>query len=162
METINNLTNPTHIKIQEYLNTFNLGLKVIEFKDASTKTCELAAEALGVEPAQIAKSLLFTAGEDAIMVITCGDKRVNQKKLKKLVNVRKVKFADEETVLNVTGYPIGGVCPLNLKTKIKIFLDDSMNRFDKVYLAAGTPHSAIPITLEELKEITDGEVVDLE
>jgi Cys-tRNA(Pro) deacylase len=154
------LQDPIHIKIQNYIDTFAMGLKVIEF-NTSTKTSDLAAESLGVEVGQIAKTLVFLADQIPLLVVTCGDLRVDQKKLKLVTGARKLKFADPETVVNVTGYPVGGVCPLALATKVDIYLDKSLARFDVVYAAAGTPYSALPITLNQLQIVTQGIVADL-
>lgn len=154
------LKDPTHIKIQKYIDGFAMGLKVIEFQ-TSTKTSDLAAQSLGVEVGQIAKTLVFLADETPLLVVTCGDLRVDQKKLKLATGARKLKFADPETVLNVTGYPVGGVCPLALATTPDIYLDKSLERFDVVYAAAGTPFSALPITLDQLQMITKGSIVEL-
>lgn len=159
----NILLDPTHIKVQEYLNKFNMGLKVIEFNNLSTKTSELAANALGVTVGEIAKSLLFIGGEKPAIVVTCGDKRIDTKKFKGIVGAKKVSFAKEEEVSSITGYTVGGVCPLDLPEpeNVKVFLDKCLGDYPKVFLAAGTPYSAIPITIDELREITDGEIIDV-
>ncbi len=154
------LMDPIHIKIQRHLDTFNLNLRVIEFKE-STKTSELAAKALGVEVGQIAKTLLFLADERPVLVVTSGDMKTDTKKLKKILGVKKVKFAPTEAAFEITGYPAGGVCPIELPQKINIYLDESMKRFDKVYMAAGTAHSAIPVTFEELQIVTEGQPAEL-
>lgn len=154
------LSNQTHINIQKYIDSFQLGLKVIEF-NTSTKTSELAAQSLGVEVGQIAKTLVFLVDGKPILIVTCGDERVDQKKLKQLCGAKKIRFADPETVLNVTGYPVGGVCPLSLKSDLEIYLDKSLARFDVVFAAAGTPNSALPVTLEQLQKITGGIIADL-
>lgn len=154
------LKDPTHIKIQEYLDTLNMGLKIIEF-NVDTSTSELAAKALDVEVARIAKSLLLLADKNPVLVVTSGDMKIDQKKLKSALNAKKIKFADAETVLKLTGYPVGGVCPIGLSKDIKILLDISMDRFPCVYAAAGTPHSALPVTIPQLQTIAGGEVVDV-
>jgi prolyl-tRNA editing enzyme YbaK/EbsC (Cys-tRNA(Pro) deacylase) len=159
----NILQDPTHVRVQEYLNKFDMGLKVIEFINVSTKTSELAADALGVTVGEIAKSLLFMGGEKPAIVVTCGDKRIDTKKLKGMIGAKKVSFAKEEEVKYITGYTVGGVCPLNLPNpeNVKVFLDKCLRDYPKVYLAAGTPYSAIPITIDELREITGGEIIDV-
>ncbi|NPV27564.1 MAG: YbaK/EbsC family protein [Firmicutes bacterium] len=146
-------------RVQAYLDRYHPGLKAIEF-DTDTSTCETAAATLGVEVGQIAKSLVFKGGEQYVMVVAAGDVRVDTKKLKKYVGV-KVKLATPDEVLTLTGYPVGGVCPVALKTPLRIFLDDSLARFDVVYAAAGTPQSALPVTLQQLQEVTRGEIVNL-
>lgn len=147
-------------KVQTYLDKFNLGLKAIEF-EVSTHSSELAAQALGVEVGQIAKSLVFMAGEKPVLVVTSGDMKVKEKKLKQLMQVSKVRFAAPEVVLELTGYPVGGVCPVALNKPMEIFIDSSLERFNIVYAAAGTPNSALPVTVDQLLKITGGQKADL-
>ncbi|MCL6638839.1 MAG: YbaK/EbsC family protein [Firmicutes bacterium] len=147
-------------KVQAYLDRFDLGLKVIELA-GSTSTCELAAAALGVEVGQIAKTLVFLAGDNPVLVVASGDRKVKSGKLKRLTAVSRVRMADPETVLKLTGYPVGGVCPVALPRKLPVYLDETMRRFPVVYAAAGTPHSALPVTMEQLETITGGKWADL-
>ena len=147
-------------KVQSYLDQYDLGLKIIELKE-STSTCELAAAALGVEVGQIAKTLVFLADGQPVLVVASGDRKINSGKLKRLLKVAKVRMADPNTVLAVTGYPIGGVCPLALPCSLPILLDSTMQRFEVVYAAAGTPHSALPVTMQQLQIITGGKWADL-
>lgn len=147
-------------KVQLYLDQYNMGLKIIEFEE-STSTCELAAAALGVEVGQIAKTLLFLADDNPVLIVASGDNKIKSGKLKRLLGASKVRMADPDTVRRVTGYPVGGVCPLALAEEVPVLLDDSMYRFPVVYAAAGTPHSALPITMEQLENITGGKWADL-
>lgn len=156
----NILTDATHLKIQNYLNKYEMGIRVIEF-NTCTKTSELAAQALGVTAAQIAKTLVFLADGGPILIVTSGDMKVDQKKLKKLLAAKKIRFADADKVLEITGYPIGGVCPFDLPMPVHTLLDESMKRFDVLYAAAGTDKSAVPVTVEQLQIITKGELVDV-
>ncbi|HHV06638.1 MAG TPA: YbaK/EbsC family protein [Firmicutes bacterium] len=151
-----------HTKVQAWLDQFNLGLKIIDTPE-NTATAELAAAALGTEVGQIAKSLLFRVGDDDyVMVITAGDVKVKSGKLKAIVG-SKPRMASVDEVQAVTGYSIGGVCPFDLpeESKIKILLDDSLGRFPVVYAAAGTDHSAVGVTLEQLQQITGGTIVSV-
>ena len=109
---------------------------------------------------QIAKSLLFLCGETPVLVVTSGDVKVDQKKLKNLVG-GKVKFAPQEVVEEITGFPPGGVCPVALKTPIRIFVDASLRRFPVVYAAAGSPASALLLSVEQLLSISGGELQEL-
>jgi prolyl-tRNA editing enzyme YbaK/EbsC (Cys-tRNA(Pro) deacylase) len=147
-------------KVQAYLDRFNMGLKIIELEE-NTSTCELAAAALKVEIGQIAKTLVFLADERPVLVVASGDKKIKSGKLKRYLKVSKVKMAGPVTVERATGYPVGGVCPVALPGHLPILLDDSMHRFPVVYAAAGTPHSALPLTMEQLKTVTGGEWADL-
>lgn len=147
-------------KVQSYLDQFHMDLKIIELEE-STGTCELAAAALGVEVGQIAKTLVFLADGKPFLVVASGDNKIKSGKLKRRLGASKVRLADPETVQRITGYPVGGVCPLALAEKVPILLDNSMYRFPVVFAAAGTPHSALPVTMEQLEKITGGEWADL-
>jgi len=146
-------------RVRSFLARFEL--EVWEF-DASTHTSELAAQAVGVTVGQIAKTILFTAGPQAVMVVTSGDAKVNQSKLKQLMGFSgKLKLADAETTMELTGFPPGGVCPFAIKNPIPVLIDQSMLRFPVVYAAAGSPRSAVPVTVNQLLEITGGQLCDL-
>lgn len=145
-------------RVRDYLKGFDPSLDPIEFKEA-TSTVEEAAQAVGVEPAQIAKTILFKAGDQYGLFVMAGDVRIKQRVVKSLLG-GKPKMASPEEVEEVTGYRVGGVCPFALAREVPIFLDESMQRFDVVYTAAGTPRSALPITFEKLQEITSGTVVN--
>ncbi len=150
---------PLFQKVQDYLDLYHPGIKAIRLAE-NTATCKLAAAALGVEVGQIAKSLLYKGKDGYLMVVAAGEVRLDQKKLRQ-VGGRKVRMARPEEVLEATGYPVGGVCPIALKTPIRIFLDESLARYPIVYAAAGTANSALPVNLAQLKELTGGEVVSL-
>lgn len=151
-----------HAKVQAWLDKFDLGLKIINTPE-NTATAELAAAALGTEVGQIAKSLLFRISNDEyVMVITAGDVKVKSGKLKAVVG-SKPRMASADEVQAVTGYSIGGVCPFDLpaQSNVKILLDKSLDRFPIVYAAAGSDHSAVGVTLNQLKQITGGTIVDV-
>jgi Cys-tRNA(Pro) deacylase len=142
-------------RVRAFLQERNPDLKIIEF-DADTSTAPLAAEALGTEVGQIAKSILLKSKDNQfIMVVAAGDARINNKAIKNLVGSR-MRMAKEEEVLKVTGFNIGGVCPFALKQDISIYLDESLKRYQVVYAAAGTANTALPITYQELLDITNG------
>lgn len=148
-------------RVRRWLAQFPFAIEVREFAD-STSTAEEAARAVGVEVGQIAKSILFTVNGMMVMVVTSGDVRVSPSKLKQHLKVSgKVKLADAETIAAVTGFPPGGVCPFALRQPVRILIDESMRRFPVVYIAAGSPHSAAPVTVEQLLAITGGELGDL-
>ena len=150
---------PLFQKVQDYLDLNHPGIKAVRLAE-NTATCELAAEALGVEVGQIAKSLLYKGKDGYMMIVAAGEVRLDQKKLRQ-VGGRKVRMARPEEVLEATGFPVGGVCPIALKTPVPILLDDSLARYPIVYAAAGTANSALPVTLAQLQELTGGEVVSL-
>jgi Cys-tRNA(Pro) deacylase len=149
----------TLARVKEYMKTLPIKLEVIEFEEGSTKTAQMAADQLGVEVGQIAKSILFVTEKGPVLVVTSGDVKVNSSKFKKIVG-EKPKIAAYEQCEEITGFKPGGVCPFALKNPIRIFIDKSMERFDVVYAAAGTANTAVPITVEELMMITKGELVD--
>lgn len=134
-------------------------LKVIEL-DEGIHTSVLAAQALGVEVGAIAKSILFAGPTEKVLVVASGDGRIDDKKLRVLTG-EKMRLADAETVGAVTGFAPGGVCPFALATPVRILLDESMRRFECVNTAAGTAHSAVPLTPDELAAMTGGEWADL-
>ncbi|AGL00351.1 YbaK/EbsC family protein [Desulfoscipio gibsoniae] len=145
-------------RVRRYVKEFDAGLAPLVFSEA-TSTVEEAARALGVEPGMIAKTLLFRAGDQYGLFVVAGDVRVSTKKVKALLG-GKPRMATPEEVEEITGYRVGGVCPFALATDVPIYLDASMQRFDVIYPAAGTAHSALPITFEKLKDITLGTVVE--
>jgi Cys-tRNA(Pro) deacylase len=146
-------------RVQKVVSQFP-DLKVILF-DSSTHTAELAAQALSVTPGQIAKTLVFIADGQPLLIVTCGNKKVNTKKMAKVVGARKIKFADAQMVTEITGFPPGGVSPLGLLQVIPIYLDQSLYEYDIVYAAAGTANSALPIIPDRLREITGAQVIDV-
>lgn len=142
-------------RVQAYLQQRMPHLQVIEFQQ-DTSTSALAAAALDTEVGQIAKSMLFKAKTGQyFLVVSAGDVRMDTKALRDLIG-SKVRMANAEEVVEITGFPVGGVCPFDLRVEVPIYLDDSLKRYDVVYTAAGTPNSALPITYEELMEITGG------
>ena len=154
--------------VRQYLARFPYEIPVHEFEE-STRTAEQAAQAVGVEVGQIAKSVLLLIGDQAVMVVTSGDARVSQSRLKQHLGLTgKVKMPDAEATMQITGFPPGGVCPFALPRPssgrapaVRILIDTSMNRYPVVYIAAGSPRSAAPVTVDQLLAITGGELVDL-
>lgn len=148
-------------KVQNELDRLNLNIRVLEFKQ-STKTCELAAQALHVEVARIVKSLVFLAGNQPVLVLVSGQiDRVDDKQLGSLLGVSKLRLARAEEVRELTGFAIGGVSPFGLKQKLPVYLDESLLRFDCVYCAAGTPNSMFGISPQELIRCTEAKVIAL-
>lgn len=142
-------------RVQAYIHQRMPHLNVIEFEQ-DTSTSALAAAALGTEVGQIAKSMLFKAKTgNYFMVVAAGDVRMDPKALRDLLGSR-VRMANSDEVLEITGFPVGGVCPFDLKVDVPIYLDVSLKRYPVVYAAAGTPNSALPIKYSELLNITGG------
>lgn len=135
---------------RKYLDKFNKGNDILEF-DESSATVELAAEVLQLEPGRIAKSLAFKRGEGAILIVTAGDTKIDNKKFKEEFGIKAKMLTPEET-MECIGHPVGGVCPFGLKEDVPIFLDESLKRFETVYPACGSSNSAIKLTCSELEE----------
>lgn len=153
--------NPALDRACRYLEQFNLNLKPQEHEQ-TTKTSIEAAEALGVQVGQIAKTILFRSGERFGLFVAAGDITIDSKKVKALLGGGKVRIARPDEVEQITGYRVGGVCPFDIDPGIPIFIDDSMRRFAVVYSAAGSSHSFLPITLSQLELVTSGSIVDMQ
>lgn len=148
-------------RVRTFLAQFPCNIQVIEF-DESTKTAEDAARTVGVDVGQIAKTILFVTGDGPVLVTISGDMKVSQSKLKKHLGVKgKLKLPDAKMTQEITGFPLGGVCPFALKSQVPTLIDVSMQRFPVVYIAAGGPMAVAAVTVEQLLEITGGELCDL-
>mgnify|MGYP004732881925 FL=1 len=137
-------------KAKAYLEEKGFLDHVIEFEE-STATVALAAEAVGVEPGRIAKTMSFLVGEEAILILIEGMARVDNKKFKNTFHV-KAKMIPYDQVEEWIGHAPGGVCPFGIKDGVKVYLDESLKRFDTVYPAAGNDHSAVQLTIAELEQ----------
>ncbi|HOR13672.1 MAG TPA: YbaK/EbsC family protein [Clostridia bacterium] len=146
-------------EVRKYFNENCIFETIIEF-DVSSATVELAAKALGVAPKRIAKTLTFQQGESAILLVAAGDARVDNRKFRETFG-QKAKMLPPERVNELTGHPVGGVCPFALEHPLKVYLDASLKRFDTVYPAAGSPASCVVITPDRLQTLTDAKWVDV-
>ena len=135
-------------KVRAYLEHFGVSDRIREF-DVSSATVELAAVAVGVEPARIAKTLSFKLGEDPILVVTAGDAKIDNSKYKHFFGM-KAKMLTPEEAVELIGHAVGGVCPFAVKAGVKTCLDHSLRRFSTVFPACGSSNSAIELTCEEL------------
>ena len=134
-------------------------LCLIEVEE-STATVDTAAQALGVEPARIAKTLAVRAGDAVFLLVARGDARLNNAKTKAEFGARPRMLGPDET-LALTGHPIGGVCPFGLATPLPVYLDVSLRPFDLVYPAAGSLNTSVAVTPERLFELVASRWVDL-
>lgn len=141
-------------QVKEYLSSYGLGERVMEF-DTSSATVELAAKAVGVIPAQIAKTISFVArdGYGCILIVTSGDCKIENHKFKETFGM-KAKMLLASQVEPLTGHPIGGVSPFLYPPCAKVYLDQSLRRFETIYPAAGTSNSAVKLTCEELETVS--------
>src|SRR5690242_18554889 len=126
----------------------------------SSVTVALAAEAYGVEPARIAKTLSLRIGEQVILIVASGTARMDNKKVKARFG-GKPKMLGLDEVAEITGHEVGGVCPFGLKAPLPIYCDISLRAFDVVVPAAGSPHSAVKISPDRMAELTSAEWVDV-
>jgi prolyl-tRNA editing enzyme YbaK/EbsC (Cys-tRNA(Pro) deacylase) len=146
-------------RVQEVLAELGLDSRVVEFP-SSTRTAQDAADTIGTTVGQIAKSLVFFAGQDPLLIIASGKNRVNEKKIKAHIGA-KIKRADADKVRDATGYAIGGVPPVGHTNPLRTIVDEDLMAYSEIYAAAGTPHAVFRLTPEELVRITEGEVIDL-
>ena len=119
---------------------------------ASTATVAEAADALGVEPGMIAKTMSFLLDDQPILILTEGTARVENRKYKDTFHI-KAKMIPFEEVEQWIGHAPGGVCPFGINDGVKVYLDESLRRFETVYPAAGDAHSAVKLTIPELEEV---------
>lgn len=145
--------------VKRYFDEKNMNFEIKLF-DESTATVELAAKVVGVQPGQIAKTMALKLKDRYIILVVKGDSKIDNKKYKDYFKT-KLKMLDSEKVLEVTGHPVGGVCPFGLKNSIQVYLDKSLKVYDTVYPAAGTSNSAVKITIDELEKATGGIWVDV-
>ena len=122
--------------------------RVREF-EVSSATVELAAQALGVEGARIAKTLSFKTDSGCMLILAAGDARIDNHKFKEKFHM-KAKMLSPDEVLELVGHPVGGVCPFGINEGVDVYLDESMKRFDTVFPAVGSASSAIELNLDEL------------
>lgn len=137
-------------KVKAYFKQFNMEDKVMEFP-VSSATVAKAAQALHCEEAHIAKTMSFKLDDKAILVVMAGDVRIDNRKFKEKFHKKATMLKGDE-VEALTGFPIGGVCPFASKDGVKVYLDESLKRFEKVYPACGSRNSAIELTIPELEK----------
>ena len=136
-------------KVRAYFKENNIPEQILEF-DVSSATVELAAQALNCEPGRIAKTLSFKIGEDPILIVTAGDVKTDNRKYKDTFGA-KAKMLTHEEAAELIGHAVGGVCPFAVNEGVKVYLDESLKRFETVYPACGSSNSAIELTIAELE-----------
>ena len=139
-------------RVREYFRPLGREQDIKEFP-VSSATVELAARAVGVIPARIAKTRSFLVEDRCILIVAAGDAKVDNSKYKALFHT-KAKMLSPEQVSELTGHAIGGVCPFANPEDVKTYLDLSLRRFDTVFPAAGSSNSAIELTCEELEQFS--------
>lgn len=139
-------------RARAHLAQFGLADRVREF-DESSATVELAAAAVGVEPARIAKTLSFMVGETPTLILFAGDARINNQAFKAAFHT-KPKMLSADQASELVGHAVGGVCPFGVNEGVDVFLDESLRRFETVWPAAGSSNSAIELTCDELERVS--------
>lgn len=137
-------------KVREYFKGNGIENKILEFP-VSSATVELAAKALNIEGCRIAKTLSFSVNDSPILIVTAGDAKIDNKKYKTFFG-SKAKMLSFEEVEEKIGHAVGGVCPFAINDGVKVYLDESIKRFETVFPACGSSNSAIELTPEELEK----------
>ena len=146
-------------EVKSYIEKNSINGEIIMFKAEQAKTSASAAEHLGCEVAQIAKSIVLKA-ENPILVILSGDMRVDLKKLSEVLG-QKAKLASPEYVSEEVGFIIGGVPPMGFDRPVRILIDKSIERFSEVFSSGGSRDSILKIDVNELKNVVKGEIVEV-
>jgi len=136
-------------KVRQYFRQFGMEDRILEFP-VSSATVDLAAIAVGCEPARIAKTLSFMVNGEPILIVAAGDARIDNSKYKAFFH-DKAKMLSAEDALNLIGHAVGGVCPFALPAGVKVYLDQSLRRFETVFPACGSSNSAIELNMGELE-----------
>ena len=147
-------------RAEKSLKEFDTNMTVITL-DSSARTATEAASSLGCEVGAIVKSLVFKTENTFTLFLVSGDKKASLNKIKKTLNINDACMASADDAKNITGYTIGGVSPVGHLNKIKIFVDNSLDRFKSLYAAAGHPNCVFKTNFENLQKITNGVVKDI-
>ena len=145
--------------VRAFLAAHAPDIEVLE-TDASTATVEMAARGHGVAPAQIAKTLSLRIKDRTLLIVTSGDARMNNRKIKDVLG-GKPRMLTADEVVTLTGHPVGGVCPFGLATPLPVYCDVSLKAFDEVVPAAGSINSALRIAPDRLAALVGAEWVDV-
>ena len=137
-------------KVRTYFQQFGIEDRIREF-EVSSATVDLAAVAVGVEGARIAKSLSFKVQDEPVIIVVAGDAKVDNSRYKAQFHT-KAKMLTHEEAHTLIGHDVGGVCPFALPENVKTYLDVSLQRFGTIFPAAGNDHSAIELTCDELEQ----------
>ena len=136
--------------VRKYFRGYGMEDRILEF-DVSSATVELAAQAVGCEPARIAKTLSFKVEDQPILIVAAGDAKIDNPKYKAKFH-KKAQMLKPEEVTEFIGHAVGGVCPFGVPDSVDVYLDESLRRFKTVFPAAGSANSAIELSMEELEK----------
>ena len=140
-------------RVKEYFNKYNMEDCIQEF-DVSSATVELAAAALNCEPKRIAKTLSFMVDGHAVLIVTAGDAKIDNRKYKDQFGI-KAKMLSADEVESLVGHAVGGVCPFGINEGIDVYLDVSLKKHKIVYPACGSSNSAVKLTIDELEKVSN-------
>lgn len=140
-------------RVKAYFESAGMGNRVMKF-ERSSATVEEAAKAVGCEPKKIAKTMSFLQGDKPVLIVTAGDVKIDNKKYKAVFH-QKAKMIPGDSVEGYIGHAPGGVCPFAILPGVPVYLDVSLKRFEKVYPAGGSGHSAVELSVEELEKYSD-------
>ncbi len=147
-------------RVSQKLKDFDESLKVIVL-DGSARTAQDAADSLNTEVGSIIKSLFLRTKNSFLLCLVAGDRRCSLNKIKKILGEKDVSMGNADQVKQVTGFTIGGVSPVGHLNPIKIYIDQSLSRFENIFGAAGHPNCVFKINFIDLQKITSGEVMDI-
>ena len=147
-------------RVEKLLKEYNSNLNVISL-NSSARTALEAASSLNCKVGAIVKSLLFKTENTFILCLVSGDKKASLNKIKKTLNIKNVSMATANEVKDITGFTIGGVSPIGHLHKINIYIDNSLERFDSLYAAAGHPNCVFKIDYFNLQKITQGLIKEI-
>ena len=147
-------------RVNKILKDFNPNFEVIVL-ETSARTAKEAASSLGCEVGAIVKSLLFKTENIFTLCLVAGDKKASLNKIKKTLKIKDVSMASADDVKNITGFTIGGVSPIGHVNKINILIDQTLNRFNELFAAAGHPNCVFKIDYENLQKITNGSIQEI-
>lgn len=142
-------------RVREYFRQYDMEERILEFA-VSSATVELAAEALHCEPCRIAKTLSFMVDGSAILIVAAGDAKIDNPKYKARFGT-KAKMLTPDEAESLVGHAVGGVCPFGINEGVKVYLDESLKRFETVFPACGSGNSAIELTIPELERYSCAE-----
>ena len=158
---MNSILNKEPVKrAEKALKEFDDNL-YIECLEKTARTANDAATALRCKVGAIVKSLLFRTQSSFFLCLVSGDKKCSLNKLKKILGEKDISMANADQVKEITGYTIGGVSPIGHINKVNILIDKSLNRFDKIFAAAGHPNCIFKINFEQLVKLTNGKIEEI-
>lgn len=150
----------TSVDVHNFLQDKNVQHEIF-LVDDPIKTAERAAALLRLDPSEVAKSVLFFASKEPVLVIVSGNKRVSYKKLKKVLGTSKVYLADARSLVTITGYVVGATPPLAHQVKMRTLIDQGIMDVNVLYTGGGEVNAMLKIKPEDLKKVTQGQIVDV-